>query len=1211
MPLLPAPRKSRRLKVAGSGYPLQPCAALLGRHIGLPLLSLTQMALRPFGAVRYLFPKFMLTMSNKIFYFFYTAFLLALAAPVLSAQGTNCNNATRFCTNTLDPFPAGVGQPAAPAGNNYDCLFTQPNPAWFTMTISNNGNVDFFLDNTNNEDIDFIVWGPFPSEAAASTACGNLGNGGATGGVVDCSYSGVSLEQVQIPNAQAGEVYVLMVTNFSNQPTNIFSTANTGTGGFLCDCDLDVDFFLTPIPQNAGVMTDTTATSAEFVLCAPTTPSGTAQQLFFTIGIGALNPTDSLGLHLPTTTIANSFQTGNFNVFGPIYPVVGRFDTMELTIIITGEYSEIGIHDFDLGIVNYATTTCIQPLPIRVIIPGVDVTATDTVLCPSIAHEIPLSAVVTTASSAAGTGSYQWVQAQGAATTITTPTSINPTISLPSTTADGDIFRYALTYTDATGCTTSDTFALRMQTHPLQIDLTADRTLLCNSGLPESVQLQASISNTAGIVPANATYTWTNPATLSNDLIANPIATLAGSSSADSLRYIVQVAYGACLGSDTIMMRFRNTDIVTTGNNSVICPNGSAPISARLTDTASTSSTNCNAYTVQPIAFAPVAGTGTAVTAFNSVFGFPNNDDGVSDPLPIGFSFQFYCQDYTQFYIGTNGFISFTLPTDNGTGAGIIPQAANINNLIALAWADLDPSSGGGIDYFTTGTAPNRQLIVNFRNVPHFSAPDSVVTVQAILYEGTNLIELHNTRLNQGGFFSPELTQGVENAAGTIATAVPGRNATAFTAINDAFRFSPATIVVVAPITYAWSPAAGLNSSTVHNPIASPASSTLYSVTISNGGCTYTETVNVQTQTALPAPSAFCISTTANSVTFGWNSVGGSNGYEYSINGINWTNSLDTFITISGIASNTTVNLFVRAVNAALPCPIGALDTAACTASGCALDATLTSSPITGCDIENLPSNGRLTISNIQGSAPYLFALSNGMSQSDSLFSNLATGAYTLTVSELNNPSCTATFNFSVGNEVGDVRLNAFIQLAGKDTAYVFSGDTLAVGAGFNRAGTQYTWNAFLAQGFMGNVLYPADSANAITIPLLTTESDGAVMGLVITAESMGCINSDTVYMVVLPATFGGMPSAFTPNGDGENDLFRPAILEGAQLRAFRIYNRWGQLVYNSTDLVDGGWDGTINGTAQPRDAYIYYIEFQLGNDPTPQKIRGEFTLIR
>lgn len=1147
--------------------------------------------------------------------FFLALLLSGCLAHNLSAQGTSCATATRFCTNTLDPFPAGVGQPAAPAGNNYDCLFTQPNPAWFTMTISNSGNIDFFLDNTNNEDIDFIVWGPFSSEAAATAACGNLGNGGASGSVVDCSYSSVSLEQVQIPNAQAGQVYVLMVTNYSNQPTNIFSTSNTGSGGFLCDCDLDVTFFLTPIPQNAGVMTDTTATSAEFVLCAPTTPSGTAQQLFFTIGIGALNPTDSLGLHLPSTTIANAFQTGNFNVFGPIYPVVGRFDTMELTVIITGAYEEIGIHDFDLGIVNYATTTCIQPLPIRVIIPGVDVTATDTVLCPAIAHEIPLSAVVTTAASAAGTGTYQWIQSQGAASTITTPSSINPTVTLPANTNSGDVFRYALTYTDATGCTTSDTFTLQMLTHPLSVDLTADRTLLCNTGVPESAQLQATITNNAGIVPANATYTWTNPATLSNAAIANPLATLIGTSAADSLRYIVQVAYGACVGSDTIMMRFRNTQLNTTGNNSVVCPNTNAPISARLSDTASTTTVNCNAYDVLPIAFAPIAGTGTAVTNFTSAFGgFPNSDDGISAALPIGFTFQFYCQDYTQFFIGTNGFMSFTQPLDNGTGGGTIPQGFDVNNLIALAWSDLDPSSGGSIDYFTAGTAPNRQLVVNFRNVPHFFEPDSVATVQAILYEGTNIIELHNTRINQNSFFS-QVTQGVENATGTVGTPVPGRNATAFTAINDAFRFRPATTTIVAPITYTWSPATGLNSSTISNPIASPTSTTTYSVTVSNGGCAYTDTVRVQTQTTLPAPVVACVSTTANSVTFGWNSVGGSNGYEYSIDGINWTTTTNTSATINGVASNTTVNIFVRAVNAALACPVGALDTAACSTSGCAnLSATVLSTAATGCDISNPDSNGTIDVSNINSPVPVVFSLSSGIVQTDSLFTGLAAGVYTLTMSEASNANCFTTFNVAVAADVRDVRLDAaFVGLLGQDTAYVFSGDTVAVTAGFASAGTQYDWLASNITPPIGmNHLGPADSANARSIAtILFDHTSSMTVTLLVTATNGACMNTDAIYVVVRPAYFGGMPTAFTPNGDGENDRFRPAILEGAQLRSLRIYNRWGQLVYNTTDLSDGGWDGTINGVAQPRDAYIYDIEFLLGGATAPQKIRGEFTLVR
>ena len=119
--------------------------------------------------------------------------LLFLGNSTLYAQNTNCNTPSPFCSNGLDPYPAGVNNPTAPIGNNYDCLFTQPNPAWFYLTISRNGSIDFTLDNTAGLDIDFILYGPFPNIATAINQCGNLGNGGARGAVAACSYSGFAV----------------------------------------------------------------------------------------------------------------------------------------------------------------------------------------------------------------------------------------------------------------------------------------------------------------------------------------------------------------------------------------------------------------------------------------------------------------------------------------------------------------------------------------------------------------------------------------------------------------------------------------------------------------------------------------------------------------------------------------------------------------------------------------------------------------------------------------------------------------------------------------------------------------------------------------------------------------------------------------------------------------------------------------------------------
>ena len=71
------------------------------------------------------------------------------------------------------------------------------------------------------------------------------------------------------------------------------------------------------------------------------------------------------------------------------------------------------------------------------------------------------------------------------------------------------------------------------------------------------------------------------------------------------------------------------------------------------------------------------------------------------------------------------------------------------------------------------------------------------------------------------------------------------------------------------------------------------------------------------------------------------------------------------------------------------------------------------------------------------------------------------------------------------------------------------------------------------------------------------------------------------------------MPDAFTPNGDGVNDIFNP-VLVGANIIEFRVYNRWGNMVHNNPKE---GWDGTFNGKKQETDVYNYFIKVSNGND--------------
>lgn len=87
------------------------------------------------------------------------------------------------------------------------------------------------------------------------------------------------------------------------------------------------------------------------------------------------------------------------------------------------------------------------------------------------------------------------------------------------------------------------------------------------------------------------------------------------------------------------------------------------------------------------------------------------------------------------------------------------------------------------------------------------------------------------------------------------------------------------------------------------------------------------------------------------------------------------------------------------------------------------------------------------------------------------------------------------------------------------------------------------------------------------------------------------------------------VPTAFTPNGDGKNDLFKAEYGENVIKFHLEVFNRWGQRVFSSYEL-SGGWDGRINGILQPAGVYAWKITYTLYNEPSVKIMKGTTTLI-
>jgi gliding motility-associated-like protein len=105
-----------------------------------------------------------------------------------------------------------------------------------------------------------------------------------------------------------------------------------------------------------------------------------------------------------------------------------------------------------------------------------------------------------------------------------------------------------------------------------------------------------------------------------------------------------------------------------------------------------------------------------------------------------------------------------------------------------------------------------------------------------------------------------------------------------------------------------------------------------------------------------------------------------------------------------------------------------------------------------------------------------------------------------------------------------------------------------------------------------------------------------------------GCVTTDSIHIRVSQTTPIFVPNAFTPGADINNTL--KVMKNGiAELLYFRIYNRWGTIIYDSKN-IDEGWDGTYQGKPQPFGVYIYQVEAITNNAKVYQK-QGNVTLIR
>lgn len=384
-------------------------------------------------------------------------------------------------------------------------------------------------------------------------------------------------------------------------------------------------------------------------------------------------------------------------------------------------------------------------------------------------------------------------------------------------------------------------------------------------------------------------------------------------------------------------------------------------------------------------------------------------------------------------------------------------------------------------------------------------------------------------------------------------------------------------------ISYTWSPSATLSNDTISNPIAFPANTTQYTLLVSNGICTDTVYQNVQVNVPLLTVSNdTTLCTSDEVVTLTANSMGTSSVYVWSQDE-NFTDTINSnlgsnTLTVSPPASTT---YFVEVNN-----------------NGCTLYDSIQVN-VAENDVVILGPSGMcvgdsilLVASHFIPGETYTYdwgpdavIVGDG---NDSVYV-IASSSQQVNLTATSSIGCEVTDSVSI---IVDPLPNLSVNLsASADTVY--SGASVSVQV--QPDNYSYIWNV------------SPNSDNEIELTLVESTM------VVATAQSpYGCAKSDTVFIYVKEVVCGDpdifIPSAFTPNSDNTND---DLYVRGNNIDAFifRVYDRWGELVFETTDQ-QVGWDGTFKGKACDPAVYDYYLEATCIDQEKFFK-KGNITLIR
>ncbi|MCF8407911.1 MAG: T9SS type A sorting domain-containing protein [Crocinitomicaceae bacterium] len=356
--------------------------------------------------------------------------------------------------------------------------------------------------------------------------------------------------------------------------------------------------------------------------------------------------------------------------------------------------------------------------------------------------------------------------------------------------------------------------------------------LICQAG--GSVTLSTQLTGGTGI-------TWspnTNLSTTSGtSTIASPTATTIYTMTA------TVAGCGSVSGTQTVGV-IDAVAFTPTSTPASVCAGNTAALASNLASAGFTYATTTFGM-ASPSSPTNLASGGVASTPLAS----GNLDDGGWQNIPIGFTYNFFGNNYTTLNVGTNGVIQFGAYNATSLGdftyATAFPTVTEPTNVIAAAANDFYATVSGTIRYWTQGIAPTRIFVAEWNAVPGWTTNGSM-TVQVKLFETTGNVEIHV----QNASSSNNKVVGLQNADASIG-ATAYSNTAAIT--TTAWKFIPG-----ANYTFQWATAGAdiltATATTYTTPALNTPGTVTYSVAATNPNtqCTTTQSVNV-TVNALPS----------------------------------------------------------------------------------------------------------------------------------------------------------------------------------------------------------------------------------------------------------------------------------------------------------------------------------------------------------------------